>query len=83
MITALVVPHVPWSVGEPPNFDPARLILPEYVADTKEMRIQYARYLAEIEVLDQQVGSLMELLERTGKRNNKIVIFILKDVLWP
>lgn len=75
MIAALVVPHVPWSVGDPSNFDPDKLILPGYVADTKEMRIQYTRYLAEIEVLDQQVGSLMELLERTGKRDNTIVIF--------
>jgi N-sulfoglucosamine sulfohydrolase len=75
MIAALVVPHVPWSVGDPLHFDPDKLVLPAYVADTKEMRKQYAMYLAEIEVFDQQVGSLMELLERTGKKDNTIVLF--------
>jgi len=75
MISALVVPHVPWTVGDPSHFDPEKLVLPAYVADTKEMRKQYTMYLAEIEVLDQQVGSLMELLEKTGKKDNTIVLF--------
>jgi N-sulfoglucosamine sulfohydrolase len=75
MIAALVVPHVPWTVGDASHFDPAKLKLPEYLADTKEMRIHFARYLAEIEVLDQQVGSLVDLLEKTGKTSNTIVIF--------
>ncbi|HLP73500.1 MAG TPA: sulfatase [Bacteroidales bacterium] len=75
MIAALVVPHVPWTAGDPSHFKPDKLNLPGYVADTKEMRKQYSRYLAEIEVLDQQVGSLMELLERTGRKDNTIVLF--------
>jgi len=75
MIAALVVPHVPWTVGDPSHFEPQKLILPGFIADTKEMRIQYAKYLAEVEVLDQQVGSLMELLETTGKMDNTIVLF--------
>ncbi len=75
MITALVVPHVPWTVGDPSHFDPAKLVLPSFIADTKVMREQYARYLAEIEVLDQQVGLLMALLEKTGKKDNTIVLF--------
>ena len=75
MISALVVPHVPWTVGDPSHFDPDKLDLPGYVADTKEMRKQYTMYLAEMEVLDQQVGLLMELLEKTGKKDNTIVLF--------
>jgi N-sulfoglucosamine sulfohydrolase len=75
IIAALVVPHVPWTVGDPSHFKPEKLTLPEYLADTKEMRVQFARYLAEMEVLDQQVGSLIELLDMTGKTGNTIVIF--------
>ena len=75
MIAALVVPHVPWTVGDPSHFDPQSLILPSFVADTKEMRKQYTSYLAEIEVLDQQVGAIMDLLNKTGKKDNTIVLF--------
>jgi len=75
MIAALVVPHIPWTVGDPSHFDPGQLKLPPYLADTKEMREQFVRYLAEVEVMDQQVGMLMELLRETSKINNTIVIF--------
>ena len=75
MIAALVVPHVPWTVGDTSHFNPQSLILPAFVADTKEMRKQYACYLAEIEVLDQQVGAIMKLLDKTGKTDNTIILF--------
>jgi len=75
LVTALVVPHIPWTVGDPSHFDPERVVLPPYLADTKETRKEFTRYLAEIEVLDQQVGSLLTMLESTGKADNTIVVF--------
>jgi N-sulfoglucosamine sulfohydrolase len=75
LVTALVVPHIPWTVGDPSHFDPDKLNLPEYMADTKEMRVEYTKYLAEIEVLDQQVGSTLNLLKEEGMEDNTIVIF--------
>jgi uncharacterized sulfatase len=75
LVAALVVPHIPWTVGEPTHFSTHDLKLPSYLADTPETRREFARYLAEIEVLDQQVGLLLDLLEGIGKADNTIVIF--------
>jgi N-sulfoglucosamine sulfohydrolase len=74
-VAALVVPHIPWTVGDPSHFVPEDLKLPPYLADTKETREEFAKYLAEIEVLDHQVGSLVKMLEETGQADNTIVIF--------
>jgi N-sulfoglucosamine sulfohydrolase len=75
LVTALVVPHIPWTVGDPSHFNPQELELPPYLADTKETREEFAKYLAEIEVLDQQVGSTLNLLEDEAVAENTIVIF--------
>jgi N-sulfoglucosamine sulfohydrolase len=75
LVTALVVPHIPWTVGDPSHFNPEQLKLAPYLADTKEMRTEFAKYLAEIEVLDQQVGATLNLLEEEGIADNTIVIF--------
>jgi uncharacterized sulfatase len=72
---ALVVPHAPWTAGDPGRFDPARIALPPYLADTKETREDFSRYLAEIEVLDRQVGDVLAALEETGQAGNTIVLF--------
>ena len=75
LVTALVVPHIPWTVGDPSHFNPSELELPPYLADTKEMRTEFTKYLAEIEVLDKQVGATLKLLEEEGIADNTIVIF--------
>lgn len=75
MISALVVPHIPWTVGDPSNFSPENLELPSYLADTPETRKEFANYLAEIEVLDHQVGSILEVLKDEKLADNTIVIF--------
>jgi N-sulfoglucosamine sulfohydrolase len=75
LVVALVVPHSPWTVGNPENFDQKDLKLPPNIADTPETRSDFAKYLAEIEVLDQHVGRTLDALEKTGKADNTIVIF--------
>ena len=71
----LVVPHAPWTVGDPSHFDPKRLKLPPYFVDTPETRRDFVRYLAEIEVLDQQVGDILAALKETGQADNTIFVF--------
>ncbi len=75
LVATLVVPHIPWTVGDPSHFDPATLKLPPYLADTKETRIEFAKYLAEIEVLDSQIGQTLDLLRAADIEDNTIVIF--------
>lgn len=75
LITALTSPHVPWTVGDPSHFDKDDLVLPPYMVDTEETRSEYAKYLAEIEVLDEQVGKTIQVLKDAGVYDNTIVIF--------
>tara|TARA_R110002049_G_scaffold309289_2_gene520247 strand:+ start:28965 stop:30383 length:1419 start_codon:yes stop_codon:yes gene_type:complete len=75
LLATLVVPHEPWTVGDYKHFDLDKLILPPYMADTPDTRLCYAKYLAEIEVLDIQVGKTLDMLEKSGKLKNTIVIF--------
>jgi uncharacterized sulfatase len=71
----LVVPHVPWTVGEPGRIEPQKLALPSYLVDTPQMRTDYSRYLAEIEVLDRQVGDILTALEQSGAADRTLVLF--------
>lgn len=75
LVTALVVPHIPWTVGDPSHFKPEELKLPPYLADNNKTRQEFAKYLAEIEVLDQQVGETLSLLDELNIADNTIVIF--------
>jgi len=75
LVVALVVPHVVWTVGDPSHFDRQQLALPPHLVDTKQTREDFARYLAEIEVLDQQVGDVLSALEATGQADRTMVIF--------
>jgi len=75
LIASLVVPHIPWTLGEPSHFNPEELELPPYLADTKETREEFCKYLAEIEILDQQIGATLNLLKEEGLEENTLVIF--------
>lgn len=75
LVIGLVVPHVVWTVGDPSHFDPKQLKLPPNMADTPLTRQDYAKYLAEIEVLDQKVGDILDTLEAGGQAENTLVIF--------
>ena len=69
-------PHGPWTKGDQSAYDPAALknIAP-YLVDTPELRQSLANYYAEVSLCDDQVGTLMETLRRTGKDRNTIFIF--------
>ncbi len=75
LVAGLIEPHTPWTVGNPENFDLEQLKLPSYMADTLETRQDYAKYLAEIEVLDQEIGQILKLLDVSRQANNTLVIF--------
>lgn len=68
-------PHAPWTLGDPSRFDPEKLILPPHMVDNKETRRAFTRYLAEIEVLDQEFGEVLNSLKRTGKEDETLVMF--------
>ncbi|MEJ7823491.1 MAG: sulfatase, partial [Chitinophagaceae bacterium] len=69
-------PHAPWTMGDPSEFDADKLLLPPHWVDTKEVRQEFAKYLAEVRRLDNQVGDVMKLLKETGQEKNTILIFL-------
>ncbi len=69
-------PHMPWTMGDPSEFNADKLILPQHWVDTKEVRVEFTKYLAEIRRLDNQVGDVVKLLKETGQDKNTIVMFL-------
>jgi len=69
-------PHAPWTVGDPSSIDPDKLILPPLLPDSKEFREIYRSYLAEVKALDEEVGAVWALLEKTGQLDNTLLVFL-------
>ena len=68
-------PHTPWDKGDVRQFNPETITLPPHYVDTEETREAYCTYLAEIQYLDGQVGTAMDLLRKYGFDENTLVIF--------
>ena len=75
LVVALVEPHVPWVMGDASQYPPEKLDLPPNIADTPRTRQDYARYLAEITYMDEQVGDILKVLDETGQADNTLVLF--------
>jgi len=56
--------------------DTAEIRLPEYYADHPIIKEDWARYLDQIEYMDNEVGMIMKDLEEKGLTDNTVVIFI-------
>lgn len=69
-------PHAPWTWGDPSEFCPDSLKMPEICVDSPAMRRIFCKYLAEVRALDNEVGAVMEVLETTGKLDDTIVMFL-------
>ena len=69
-------PHAPWTWGDPSEFNPDKLVMPENCVDSPAMRKIFCNYLAEVRQLDNEVGSVLQVLEETGKLDNTIVMFL-------
>ncbi|MFT3902204.1 MAG: sulfatase [Niabella sp.] len=73
LIIAPWVPHVPWFLNR--DFDPQKLQMPDYLADTKETRGALAAYYQSISEADKMLGEVLQALDRAGKKNNTAVFF--------
>ncbi len=75
LVVALVEPHVPWVMGDPSQYPPAKLKLPPNIADTLRTRQDFAKYLAEITYMDGQVGQILDTLKASGEEQETGVLF--------
>ncbi len=67
-------PHTPWTKGDASMFNPEKVKLPEFFIDTKETRVEYCNYLAEINFMDNQVGQAMDLLKKHKLDENTVFV---------
>lgn len=56
--------------------NPDEVVLPPYMADHPTVRLDWAKYLDQMEYIDDEVGMIMQELEEKGLADNTIVIFI-------
>ncbi len=75
LYVASTEPHDPWTLGDQSLWNPDELTLPSNLVDTPSTRKQFRNYLAEINVLDNQVGAVDSLLHKYGLDENTVFIF--------
>lgn len=70
-------PHRPYRPGAFSSpFDPARVVVPDFLPDTPAVRRDLARYYDEIGRMDGDVGEILDLLQKYGVAENTLVVFI-------
>jgi N-sulfoglucosamine sulfohydrolase len=75
LVVALVEPHIPWVMGDAAAHPPDTIRLPANLVDTPRTRQDFARYLAEVEFMDRQVGEVLDALRETGHADDTLVLF--------
>lgn len=68
-------PHRPFSLGDPSRYPVDQIEVPPHLIDTPDTREQLSRYYAEIEVLDAELGMLLNTLDKLKRADNTLVIF--------
>ncbi len=63
------------SVSNDP-VDPQDIILPSYLADHPVIRMDWAKYLDQIEYMDMEIGRILEDLKQKELLDNTVIIFI-------
>lgn len=74
LIVAPWVPHVPWFPNR--DFDPGKLKIPNYLADTKATRKALAAYYQSIGEADKMLGEVLQAIDKAGQKNSTVVMFI-------
>jgi len=68
-------PHRGWGKDHE-GIDPRKLQLPPDWPDLPEVRLDYARYLADVRDLDRGFGAILKVLADRGLQQNTVVIFM-------
>jgi uncharacterized sulfatase len=68
-------PHSPFTTGDPSRFPADKLEVPPHLPDTPYTREQLSAYYAEVEMLDAEVGMLLDTLDKLGLADSTLVLF--------
>ncbi|MEM9703610.1 MAG: sulfatase, partial [Planctomycetota bacterium] len=69
-------PHIPWTRGDASRWSPDEVTVPPTMVDTPKTREELVKYHAEISALDDEVGDLLSLLDKSGQTERTVVIFL-------
>jgi arylsulfatase A-like enzyme len=68
-------PHHVWNAPAKYRPDPAKLKVPGHLPDLPGVREQLADYCAEVNRLDETIGSVLAVLEKRGLRDKTLIVF--------
>lgn len=66
--------HRPWTRDMSRPVDPSKVTIPPYYPDHPLVRLDWSRYLEEVQTFDRKVGAILDRLEREGLADNTIVM---------
>ncbi|WP_114778538.1 sulfatase family protein [Botryobacter ruber] len=75
LVVASNQPHSPLNRGSAAAYPPGKIKVPDDMVDTEATRKQLSLYYAEITYLDSLVGACLDIVERSGQKENTIVMF--------
>jgi N-sulfoglucosamine sulfohydrolase len=58
------------------KYDPKDVVVPPYLPDTEASRAELAQYYQSVSRVDQGVGTLLDLLQATGKLDDTMIVFL-------
>ncbi|MCF3650627.1 sulfatase family protein [Synoicihabitans lomoniglobus] len=67
-------PHRTWTRDMRRPVDPSKVELPPYYPEHPVLRVDWSRYLEEVQLFDRQVGAILKRLEREGLADNTVVL---------
>ncbi|NEW81298.1 MAG: sulfatase [Mariniphaga sp.] len=69
-------PHTPWNKGNPDLFDPETIKLPPFYVDIPETRKGFCKYLAEVNYMDGEFGTLLGKLDKYKLADKSVVVYL-------
>lgn len=69
-------PHTPWNKGDASQFDANKLTLPPMYVDIPQTRKLLTRYLAEINFMDQEFGTVLSILDQKKVADKSVVVYL-------
>ena len=74
-------PHVPWI--KQATYDPDKITIPGYFIDTKQTRIERARYYTDVTGMDKEMGEILEIAKKQFKDNFVFLFSSDHGAQWP
>lgn len=76
LLVATNQPHTPWDKGDASQFDADKLTIPPMYVDIPQTREAFIRYLAEINYMDGEFGTLLGILDEKGQADKSVVVYL-------